>query len=58
VFVPESRSYVEDIVNVEIGGTFGNDKRKEQEARQIIAVQWTTLLLRIWNVCSSVLGLE
>jgi len=37
--------------NAEIVGTFGNEKKKknEQEARRIIAVECTTLLLRIWK---------
>jgi hypothetical protein len=42
-------------VNVEIRGTFGKEKKKEQESRRISAVEWTTLLLRIWKVWSSVL---
>jgi hypothetical protein len=45
-------------VSLEIWGTFGNEKKKEQEARRISAVKWTTLLLRIWNVWSSFLGPE
>jgi hypothetical protein len=40
--------------NAEIRGTFGNEKKKEQEARRIIAVEWTTLLFRIWKVWISV----
>jgi len=42
-------------VNTEIRGTFGNEKKKEWEARRIIAVEYTTLLLLIWNVWSSYL---
>jgi hypothetical protein len=34
-------------VSLEIRGTFGNEKNKEHEARQISAVEWTKLLLRI-----------
>jgi hypothetical protein len=45
--------------NAEIVGTFGNEKKKnEQENGRIIAIECTILLLRIWKVSSSVLGPE